>query len=117
VPAVGYQLQNLSSGASMVFSGDTTSCDPLWEMVNAIDNLRYLIIEAAFPDSERELAKLSKHFCPSLLLEELAKLESDPDIYVTHAKPGMFKQIEAELLSGAGRRRINMLATESVFEF
>jgi len=86
-------------------------------MVNAITNLRYLIIEAAFPDSERELAKLSKHFCPSLLLEELAKLASDPNIYVTHAKPGMFKQIETELLRGAGPRNIKMLMAESVFEF
>ncbi|AKZ61315.1 3',5'-cyclic-nucleotide phosphodiesterase [Herbaspirillum hiltneri N3] len=117
VPAVGYQLQDLGSGASLVFSGDTTSSDALWEMVNTIEDLRYLIIEAAFPDSERELAMLSRHFCPSLLLEDLAKLESDPEILVTHAKPGLFRQIESELLHGAGRRRISMLMAESVFEY
>ncbi|WP_034296664.1 3',5'-cyclic-nucleotide phosphodiesterase [Herbaspirillum sp. RV1423] len=117
VPAVGYQLQDLRSNASLVFSGDTTSCDPLWEMVNAIADLRYLIIEAAFPDSERELAILSKHFCPSLLLEELVKLKSAPDIFVTHAKPGLFGQIERELRQGVGDRNIRMLTAESVFEF
>lgn len=117
VPAVGYQLEDLGSGASLVFSGDTTSCDPLWEMVNAIPNLRYLLIEAAFPDSELALAKMSKHFCPSLLLAELAKLNSDPEILVTHAKPGLFAQIEKELLQGAGTRNIKMLTAESVFTF
>lgn len=117
VPAVGYHLEDLRSNASLVFSGDTTSCDALWETVNAIDNLRYLIVEAAFPDSERELAKLSKHFCPSLLLDDLAKLKSNPEILITHAKPGLFNQIEKELLQGAGTRNIKMLVAESVLSF
>ncbi|MFL9924781.1 3',5'-cyclic-nucleotide phosphodiesterase [Herbaspirillum lusitanum] len=114
VPAVGYQLEDLRSHASLVFSGDTTSCDALWKMVNEIPNLRYLILEAAFPDKLRELAMMSKHLCPSLLLEELEKLQSDPEILVTHAKPGQSDQIEKELRAGAGQRRIKMLAMESV---
>lgn len=117
VPAVGYRLDDLHSGASLVFSGDTTSCDAFWDIVNTIDDLRYLIIEAAFPDSERALALLSKHFCPSLLLAELDKLGSNPEILVTHAKPGMFAQIEKELQQGAGTRNIRMLMAESVLSF
>lgn len=117
VPAVGYALHNTRSGASMVFSGDTTSCAPLWEKVNAIADLRYLIVEAAFPDSERALAILSRHFCPALLLEDLRLLTSRPEIFITHAKPGQFAQIEHELQQGAGDLSIRMLAAQSVFTF
>jgi len=90
VPAIGFRID--SGASSLVFSGDTTTCDALWEAVNRIDNLRYLIVETAFCDAEKELAILSKHLCPSLLAEELAKLKLQPEIFITHLKPG-----EAEL--------------------
>ena len=35
---------------SLVFTGDTTTNDALWEEVNRIENLRYLIIETAFSE-------------------------------------------------------------------
>jgi ribonuclease BN (tRNA processing enzyme) len=86
VPAVGFLLD--SGKASLAFSGDTTTCDALWDAVNRVANLEYLIVETAFSNAERELAVVSKHLCPSLLAEELRKLKLDPKIYVTHLKPG-----------------------------
>lgn len=86
VPAVGYQLD--SGTASLVFTGDTTINDPFWEIVNGIGNLRYLIIETAFSNKEREIAVLSKHLCPSMLQGELTKLKRPAEIYITHLKPG-----------------------------
>ncbi len=86
VPAVGFQID--SGGASFVYSGDTTSCDEFWQAVNRIRDLRYLVVETAFSDSEKELAVLSKHLCPSLLAEELTKLKLRPEIFITHLKPG-----------------------------
>ncbi|MFX5574568.1 hypothetical protein ABTD77_19200, partial [Acinetobacter baumannii] len=80
VPAVGYQLRNHVSGSSLAFSGDTCLCPPLWEALNRIGQLRYLIIEAAFANRDRELALLSKHLCPSLLLEELQHLQGRPEV-------------------------------------
>jgi ribonuclease BN (tRNA processing enzyme) len=65
VPAVGYQLD--SGKSSLVFTGDTGPNDALWDVVNRIANLRYLIIETAFSDKDRELAKLALHLCPSML--------------------------------------------------
>ncbi len=73
VPAIGYRLD--SGRASLVFTGDTTTNDPLWAEVNKIENLRYLIIETAFCNRERELAIASKHLCPSMLADELKKLK------------------------------------------
>lgn len=115
VPAVGFQID--SGAASLVFSGDTTSQDALWEVVNRITNLRYLVIETAFPNAEKELALLSKHLCPSLLAEELLKLKSNPEIYITHLKPG-----EVELTMQEIRKCVHgispvMLLNGYVFEF
>ena len=86
VPAVGYHIDG--GTASLVFTGDTTCNDDLWKLVNGIENLRYLIIETAFCNRERDLAIASKHLCPSLLAEELAKLTRPAEIYITHLKPG-----------------------------
>jgi ribonuclease BN (tRNA processing enzyme) len=55
--------------ASLVFTGDTTVNAAFWPVINRIANLRYLLIETAFPNSERRLAEISKHLCPSLLAE------------------------------------------------
>lgn len=96
VPAVGYQLD--SGTASLVFTGDTTRCDALWQAVNKISNLKYLIIETAFSNSECELARLSKHLCPSLLAVELGKLTLDHvAVYITHLKPGECESIMQEI--------------------
>ena len=115
VPAVGFQID--SGAASLVVSGDTTTNDALWEVVNRITNLRYLIIETAFPNAERELALLSKHLCPSLLAEELVKLKLDPEIYITHLKPGETDLIMQEIKVCAPGIETKMLQNGQVFEF
>lgn len=96
VPAVGYHLEGPL--ASMVFTGDTTTCDAFWEAVNRIDNLKYIIIETAFSNAEEEMARLSMHLCPSMLVEELKKLKAqDVRIYITHLKPGEGEVIMHEI--------------------
>src|SRR5688572_4618582 len=46
VPAVGYLVDNGRN--ALVFSGDTSTNDALWKVVNRTPNLKYLIIETAF---------------------------------------------------------------------
>jgi 3',5'-cyclic-nucleotide phosphodiesterase len=115
VPAVGYHLD--SGAASLVFTGDTTVCPELWETVNQIENLKTLIIEAAFPDAEWELAILSKHLCPSLLAEELKQLTRFPEIFVTHAKPGQLKHIGNTIAKFTGPHKPTMLRNKQIFDF
>ena len=115
VPAVGYQVD--SGQASLVFTGDTTTHDPLWKVVNKINNLRYLIIETAFCNRERDLAIASKHLCPSLLAEELAKLERNADVFITHLKPGEIELTMQEIEECAGQYKPRMLQNNQVFEF
>jgi ribonuclease BN (tRNA processing enzyme) len=114
VPAVGFHID--SGKASLVFTGDTTTNDALWPHVNEIRNLRYLIIETALSDRERELAVASKHLCPSLLAEELAKLKGSPEIYITHLKPREADLIMEEIARRVTERRPQMLKNNQIFE-
>lgn len=115
VPAVGFQLD--SGAGSLVFTGDTTVCDELWEVVNGIAGLRYLIVETAFCNRERDLAVASKHLCPSMLAEELRNLKSRPEIFVTHLKPGEIELTMREIEEAAGAYNPRMLLNNQVFEF
>jgi len=115
VPAVGYQLN--SGAASLVFTGDTGPNEALWRVVNRIENLKYLIIETAFSNKERQLAEVSRHLCPQTLAEELAKLERNPEIYVTHLKPGEIELTMQEIEECAGAFRPRMLQNNLVLEF
>jgi ribonuclease BN (tRNA processing enzyme) len=115
VPAVGYQLD--SGKGSLVFSGDTGPNDALWKAVNAIGNLKYVIIETAFSNKERQLAEVSKHLCPDMLAEELAKLERSAEIYVTHLKPGEIELTMQEIEDCAAHFRPRMLQNNQIFDF
>lgn len=85
VPTVGYRIQ--CPTGTMAFSGDTTTNDTFWEVLNARERLDLLIVEVAFADQYRDLSIQSRHYCPSLLIEDLKKLDLHPDIYLTHNKP------------------------------
>ena len=115
VPAVGYHLD--SGAGSLVFTGDTTVNDVFWPVVNKIVNLRYLIIETAFSNQEKRLAIMSKHLCPSMLGDELAKLVRDATIYISHLKPGQIELIMGEIEECAGDFKPRMLQNNQVFEF
>lgn len=115
VPAVGYHLD--SGEASLVFTGDTTSNDALWTVVNQIENLRYLIIEAAFANHEKELATLSKHLCPDLLAVEMTKFKRQAEMYITHLKPDELELTMREIEQHLPDRQPKMLLNNHVFEF
>ncbi|HFD79257.1 MAG TPA: 3',5'-cyclic-nucleotide phosphodiesterase [Gammaproteobacteria bacterium] len=86
VPAAGYRVQN--GTGCFAFSGDTTSNDAFWEALNRHERLDLLIVESAFADEDRELSTRARHYCPSLLADDLKKLQHRPELYLTHLKPG-----------------------------
>lgn len=114
VPAVGYKID--SGENSLVFSGDTTSCDAFWQYVNQIENLKFLIIETAFSNAEIELAKVSKHLCPSMLLTELDKLKRPAEIFITHLKPGEGEKIMREIAQSIPAKTPVELKHHQLFE-
>lgn len=115
VPAVGYHLD--SGAASLVFTGDTTTNDALWNYVNGLPDLRYLIIETAFSNEEQNIAILSKHLCPTMLAEELQKMRHTPEIYITHLKPGEIEKTMTEIAECVTCGEPRMLKNGQVFNF
>jgi ribonuclease BN (tRNA processing enzyme) len=117
VPAVGYQIEG--NQASMVYTGDTTTCDALWVEASKINNLKYIIIETAFSNSELALAKISKHLCPSMLEAELAKLNLSqlaemPEVYITHLKPGEDEMIMHEIAASSIELPVSALQNNQI---
>jgi ribonuclease BN (tRNA processing enzyme) len=113
VPAVGYVMDNGRN--ALIFSGDTCTNDALWKVVNKTPNLRYLIIETAFSNKERDIAAASKHLCPKTLAEELEKMRVMPEVFITHLKPGEGALTMKEVSEAAGRWRPRMLENNQEF--
>ena len=113
VPAVGYLVE--SPHSALIYSGDTSINDELWKTVNATRNLKYLIIETAFSNKERDIAIASKHLCPQMLAQELEKMHVNPEVYITHLKPGEGALTMKEVSQAAGRWRPRMLENNQEF--
>ena len=114
VPAVGYLLE--SGKGALAFSGDTGVNPALWPRLNKLQNLRYLVIETAFTDAQRQLALASKHLSPSMLAEELAQLTVQPEVFVTHLKPGRIEETMREIETVAAAYQPRMLENNQIFE-
>ncbi len=107
VPSIGFTVKN-SAGAFAV-SGDTRTNQTLWPVLNACEDLRALVIEVSFPDEQRELADVSGHYCPLTLVEDLEKLDHQPEIWLTGMKPGEEDTIYRQVRESLPEREINML--------
>jgi ribonuclease BN (tRNA processing enzyme) len=97
------------------FSGDTHCTNRLFDLINQSMKMDYFFIESAFPDSEKWLADLAKHLCPSLLFQELEKLQSGCEVWISHLKPREYEQIKLELKKYPGSRPLNILSAGMVF--
>ncbi len=107
VPAVGYAVHG-SEGA-WVYTGDTGPNSALWERLNTL-RVASLVIETAFSDEERQLARISRHLCPAALGRELHQLAQPADVYITHIKPGESEAVMAQIAELGSRHRIHTLA-------
>lgn len=108
VPGIGYRVE--ANGRAFAFSGDTTTNDHFWDVLNRHERLDLLVAECAFPNREIELSRMAYHYCPELLAADLAKLRHRPTLYISHLKPGMedliFGECEA-LIEGFDLRRLS----------
>jgi ribonuclease BN (tRNA processing enzyme) len=108
VPAVGFAVLCGAAGA-WVFTGDTGPNPALWERLRRM-KVAHLVIETAFSDEERQLARISRHLCPTALGHELAQLEGSVDVHITHIKPGEIDAVMAEIGRLGTPHRIHALA-------
>jgi ribonuclease BN (tRNA processing enzyme) len=112
VPCQGYWISDGQS--DVIVCGDTTTTDELWEVANGIDGLGGILIECAWTDDE--LARITQHMSPALLLADLQKLKADVPVYVTHRKPGFEEAVEAELRA-SGDDRLRFVQDGDVLTF
>lgn len=107
VPAVGYRVA--CAGGALAFSGDTFTNDSFWAGLNGHDRLDVLIVETAFANADLAISRMAKHYCPSLLADDIKKLRHQPEIYITHNKPGEEDTIFTECQAALAGRRIHRL--------
>ena len=107
VPAVGFAVDGGAAGW-WVYTGDTGPNAALWQRLQSM-NVAHLVIETAFRDDERQLARISRHLCPSALGHELLHLGGSVDVHITHIKPGEMVAVMAEIGRLGSPHRITAL--------
>ena len=96
VKSCGYIISK--DDKSILFTADTYINDNIWNILNRDKNITSLITEVSFPSSMQDLARISKHYTPKILYEELKKLKrNDINIYLLHFKPNYMEIILKEI--------------------
>jgi len=114
VPACAIHLA--TAAGSLVFSGDTTRSEAFVSALNAIADLRHLIIDTSFENALVDIAQASKHHWPDSLAAELQGLNVGPEVWITHLKPGNESAIMNELRAAAPNWGVEALLQGQVIE-
>ena len=114
VPGVGYCIE--SEGKVFAFSGDTTSNENFWTCLNKHNSVDLLFVESAFLDKDLELAKITYHYCPQLLAQDLSKLKHKIKVYISHLKPGFEQQIMTQCKAALPNWELHQLKSGDVFD-
>lgn len=95
IDSSGYLIGN--GDKYFAYTGDTGPCPALWERLNNVKNLKALFIEVSFPSQNKDLALITGHLTPSLLIDELKNLKhKNTKIYIFHIKPTFMEKIKDE---------------------
>jgi len=113
VPAVGFGLEGAQGW--WIYTGDTGPNPLLWERLAELP-VAHLVIETAFSDDERQLARISRHLCPAALDHELASLKGSVDVHITHIKPGEVESVMAEIAKLVTPHRLRALQAGQMIE-
>ena len=113
VAGVGYRVE--SETGSFAFSGDTTTNDTFWQALNKHDKLDLLIVESAFTNKDVNLCRLSGHYCAELLGPDVAMLNHQATVYISHNKPGAELQIFSECQKAITSHTIHPLSSGQSF--
>jgi ribonuclease BN (tRNA processing enzyme) len=96
VPAVGFAVDGGNDAGWWVYTGDTGPNPALWQRLAQM-RVAHLVIETAFSDDEKQLARISQHLCPAALRQELAQLKGSVQVHITHIKPGELGAVMSEI--------------------
>ncbi|MCK9227186.1 MAG: 3',5'-cyclic-nucleotide phosphodiesterase [Syntrophorhabdaceae bacterium] len=115
VYTVGYVLRR-NNGDGFMFTADTGPTERFWEVACNEKNIRFIMADVSFPDRLSDLALISGHMTPSILMETIDRYGlGDRIFYVTHIKPIFAREITRELLR-PGRSDIRILRQAEMLE-
>lgn len=96
--AAGYLLT--SETKSILYSGDTSTTDALWDLGRSAEELAAVFVETSFPDRLETLALETGHLTPALLVKDLVKLDKpEVPVKIFHMKPQYLEEISTQLAS------------------
>jgi|DewCreStandDraft_2_1066082.scaffolds.fasta_scaffold00111_44 cAMP phosphodiesterase len=114
VPSIGLLINDGKS--KIAITGDTTTTERFWQIINTNQDLSAVLIECAFPNELYEIAENSYHLTPQTLTKELKKLKHDCPVYAINLKP-MYHEIITEELRQIKDRHIEVLEIGRDYEF
>lgn len=96
VPSVGFIVSDEKT--AFAITGDTAEMDDFWKVTNKEKHLDAILVECAFPNDLRELAKVSHHLTPQTLGFELEKNDKkNVPIFAINLKPMYREKIVEEI--------------------
>lgn len=105
---VGYVIRQQNDEGFM-FTADTGPTKRFWEVAHDERNVRFIIADVSFPDRLANLALISGHMTPSILMDMIDRYDlGDRTFYVTHIKPIFGREITREF-QRSGRPNIRIL--------
>jgi ribonuclease BN (tRNA processing enzyme) len=115
VPSTGFVISDDST--TIALTGDTAELAEFWEQVNAIGDLKALLVECAFPDELEELARSSFHMTPGRFGLELAKFKNAGcPVYAINLKP-RFRERTIAQLEALSIEQLQIFKVGSTYEF
>jgi 3',5'-cyclic-nucleotide phosphodiesterase len=115
VDAVSYFVHKGSAG--FLFTGDMSTTPSLWELMKTESALSKIIVDCSFTNADAELSRLSGHYCPQSLLEDIQAMPMAAQFLIYHLKPGQEDMIMQELKAGANGRSFEALKCGDQFVF
>lgn len=104
VPALGFRINDRTG--SIAFTGDTTTNDDFWNLINNRQHLDLLIAECAFPNEMKTLADSAGHYHPQSFSVDLEKCHHRAVTFISHMKTGYEDTIMKEIHRLTGRSDI-----------
>lgn len=103
IPSAGFLISQ--EGRSLLYTGDTAPTQEIWDIASKTPDLACLIVETSFPDTMQEIATISGHMTPSVLVNEICKMNRpEVPVYIFHMKPKYEEAIVKEIHERLGKR-------------
>lgn len=94
VPSVGFRVAG--PGGSFAFTGDCSRNDVFWEALNQYSPVDLLIVDDQYLACESAISEAAMHYYSESLRQDLMKLDSHPQLYLTHLPPFRKEKIMSE---------------------